>query len=222
MVGILVCDHLLFLPSSTCQCLRSPPQPFLPQDLSSVSLSTTLAFHGVESHGFMAPNHSLIYCLSTLVHESLGQSSLSVYLSDELVKHGVLGVWLQGSPTPLYMQRHGVQRAQQVCFGSAQLGTHGVLCPSALRHGQTTSSLCPQRHMPAPCVSLQGLCHLCFHTLASFSHDFQMSQGTGVLRWNSCPGLSGAFNDTISSLIKNRIGDKSQRRGGRGRRRKNR
>lgn len=154
-----------------------------------------LAFHGVESHGFMAPNHSLIYCLSTLVHESLGQSSLSVYLSDELVKHGVLGVWLQGSPTPLYMQRHGVQRAQQVCFGSAQLGTHGVLCPSALRHGQTTSSLWPQRHMPAPCVSLQGLCHLRFHTLASFPHDFQMSQGTGVLRWNSCPGLSGAFND---------------------------
>lgn len=46
----------------------------------------------------LALNHSLIYCLSTLVHESLGQSSLSVYLSVELAKHGVLGVWLQGSP----------------------------------------------------------------------------------------------------------------------------
>lgn len=92
------------------------------------------------------------------------------------------------------------------------LGLHrwGVIgcCPSALRHGQTTSSLWPQCHMPAPCVSLQGLCHLRFHTLASSLHDFQISQG--VLRWNSCPELSGAFNDTISSLIKNGLGTRDR------------
>lgn len=75
------------------------------------------------------------------------------------------------------------------------LATSSCVCPTCL----------PTRPVPPA-----------FHTgfISSLLPDVPgpLSQRTGGLRWSSCPGLSGAFNDIISPLMKG-IGGQETRGG---------